>query len=84
MLEISFLSIFTAATSFTTTAILIPSLLFKIFCRSVVFPEPKNPDNIVIGIGLGAAHAEQIGKHHSKTQATEALENIIDRDLSVL
>jgi len=32
------------------TAIFIPSLLFRRCCRRVVFPLPKNPDKIVIGI----------------------------------
>jgi hypothetical protein len=47
---ISLLSMLTSATSFTITAILQPSLLLRRCCRRVVFPLPKNPEKIVIGI----------------------------------
>jgi hypothetical protein len=40
-------SMFTSDISFTITAILLPSLLCRMWLRSVVFPDPKNPDNTV-------------------------------------
>lgn len=42
------LSIFTEATSLTMTAIRLPC--WRMCCKRVVLPEPKNPDKTVMGI----------------------------------
>ena len=43
---------FTSATSFTTTPTFNPALFSRICFRVLVFPVPKNPDSIVIGVTL--------------------------------
>ena len=44
-------SIFTSEKSLTITAILRPARLANKWLRSVVFPEPRNPDKTVTGVG---------------------------------
>mmetsp|Transcript_43438 Transcript_43438/g.103274 ORF Transcript_43438/g.103274 Transcript_43438/m.103274 type:complete len:312 (+) Transcript_43438:830-1765(+) len=57
----SFASMFTDATSFTTTPTRSPPLLVRSSCNSVVFPEPRNPDSSDIGtLSSGAAAGADI------------------------
>ena len=47
----SFASMFTAATSFTTTPTRSPSRFSRMCCSSVVLPAPRKPESSVTGIG---------------------------------
>mmetsp|Transcript_53542 Transcript_53542/g.113716 ORF Transcript_53542/g.113716 Transcript_53542/m.113716 type:complete len:248 (+) Transcript_53542:1133-1876(+) len=51
--EMSFASIFTLATSLTIVPTLIPSVFSNKRFNAVVFPAPRNPERIVIGIFAG-------------------------------